>query len=188
MKTLTITLWNIQGINSSSLGCKTKTLDIKKSVLDIDIIILQETWRRTDEVSLSPPGYCEISISSQKHANITRGRDSGGTIIWYKIEIAKYIQIIKKEETHIWIKIDNQLKLQKIYSYVLFISLPLNLHIIMKTYLRPSTVKSTTSRPREVCWCVGISMPEQDPCLTTQQTVGIITFLDRAFNKTLNIF
>ncbi len=109
MKPLTITLWNIQGINSSSLGCKTKTLDFKKSVLDIDIIILQETWRRTDEVSLCPPGYREISISSQKHAEITRGRDSGGTIIWYKIEIAKYIQIIKKEETHIWIKIDNQL-------------------------------------------------------------------------------
>ncbi len=96
MKPLTITLWNIQGINSSSLGCKTKTLDFKKSVLDIDIIILQETWRRTDEVSLCPPEYREISISSQKHAKITRGRDSGCTIIWYKIEIAKYIQIIKK--------------------------------------------------------------------------------------------
>lgn len=109
MKPLTITLWNIQGIHSSSLGCKTKNLDFKKSVSDTDIIILQETWRRTDEVTLCPPGYREISISSQKHENITCGRDSGGTIIWHKLEIDKYIQLIKKEESHVWLKINNQL-------------------------------------------------------------------------------
>lgn len=107
MKPLTITLWNIQGINSSSFGCKVKTLDFKKSVLDIDIIILQETWRRTDEVTLCPPGYREISISSQKHEKITRGRDSGGIIIWHKLEIDNYIQLIKKEESHIWLKLNN---------------------------------------------------------------------------------
>ncbi len=103
-------------------------------------------------------------ISSQKHAQLHAGEIQGAQLFGTKIEIAKYIQIINKEETHIWIKIDNQLiKLQKIYSYVLFISLPLNLHIIMKTYLRPSTVKSTTSRPRECAGVWGSSMPEQIP-------------------------
>jgi len=109
MKPLTITLWNIQGINSSSFECKIKTLDFTKSVLDIDIIILQETWRRTDEVTLCPPGYRETIISSQKHEKITRGRDSGGIIIWHKLEIDKHIKLIKKEESHIWLKINKQL-------------------------------------------------------------------------------
>ncbi len=75
----------------------------------MDIIILQETWRKTDEVTLCPPGYCEIFLSSRKHEKITRGRDSGGIIIWHKQEIDKYIQTIKKEESHIWLKINKHL-------------------------------------------------------------------------------
>ena len=102
-------MWNIQGINSSSFGYKTKTSDFRKNISDMDIIILQETWRKTDEVTLCPPGYCEIFLSSIKHEKITRGRDSGGIIIWHKQEIDKYIQTIKKEESHIWFKINKHL-------------------------------------------------------------------------------
>lgn len=40
MKPLKISLWNIQGVYSSILGCKVNTLDFKKSILDIDIVIL----------------------------------------------------------------------------------------------------------------------------------------------------
>ncbi|XP_048053738.1 uncharacterized protein LOC125272717 [Megalobrama amblycephala] len=50
-----------------------------------------------------------IHISSQKYEKITCGRDSGGIIIWHKLEMAKYIQIIKKEKSHIWLKINKQL-------------------------------------------------------------------------------
>ena len=74
MKSLTVTLWNIQGIKSSSFGFKTTALEFKKNIKNMDIIILQETWCRNGEMTLCPTGYCEIVISSRKHAKVTRGR------------------------------------------------------------------------------------------------------------------
>ena len=109
MKSLTITLWNIQGIQSSTFGCKTNSVEFQKNISNIDIIILHETWRRSDETTLCPTGYREIAISSRKNKGVTRGRDSGGIIIWHKVEIDKYISLVKKEETHIWFKIKRQL-------------------------------------------------------------------------------
>lgn len=81
-------------------------MEFKENINNMDIIILQETWCKTDEATLCPTGYCEVAVSSRKHKKVTRGRDSGGIIIWYKTEIAKYITAIKKEESHIWLKIN----------------------------------------------------------------------------------
>ena len=109
MKSLTVTLWNIQGIKSSSFGFKTTALEFKKNIKNMDIIILQETWCRNGEMTLCPTGYCEIVISSRKHSKVTRGRDSGGIIIWYKTEIANFITTSKIEESHVWLKINKKL-------------------------------------------------------------------------------
>ena len=105
MKPFTVSMWNIQGLNSSLFGCKSETPEFKDNTKDTDIIILQETWCRPGSVTHCPPNYREILLSSVKLPTVKRGRDSGGIIIWYKDEISKYITPIKYEHSHIWLKI-----------------------------------------------------------------------------------
>ena len=109
MKPLTIAAWNIQGLHSSSFGPKTKTLEFYKNRSNIEIIILQETWRRNNEVTLCPIGYKEISLSSKKHKGTNRGRDSGVVIIWYKHAISQFVTLAQKEDLRLWLKINKEL-------------------------------------------------------------------------------
>uniref|UniRef100_A0A9J8AFQ2 ribonuclease H n=1 Tax=Cyprinus carpio carpio TaxID=630221 RepID=A0A9J8AFQ2_CYPCA len=78
MKSLSISLWNIQGLKSSIFGLKSKNPDFMREIDDLDIIILQETWCRGDESTGCPSGYREIILSSVKLRSTTQGRDSGG--------------------------------------------------------------------------------------------------------------
>ena len=99
MKPFTISMWNIQGLNSSMFGCKSESPEFRANTKDTDIIILQETWCRSGSVTHCPPNYREIIVSSVKLPTVKRGRDSGGIIIWYKEEMANYITTIKFERS-----------------------------------------------------------------------------------------
>ncbi len=41
-------MWNIQGFNSTAFGLKSLNTEFQKSIKEMDIIILQETWSRAD--------------------------------------------------------------------------------------------------------------------------------------------
>ncbi len=102
MKSLSFSTWNIQGLNSSVFGLKSRHSDFMKDLEDIDVIILQETWCRGDVFTGCPSGYREIILPSVKLTSVTQGRDSGGMIIWIKSELA--IELVKRDQYHLWLK------------------------------------------------------------------------------------
>ena len=123
MKSLTITLWNIQGIQSSTFGCKTNSVEFQKNISNIDIIILHETWRRSDEATLCPTGYREIAISSRKNKGVTQGTDSD-ILIWHKVE---NISLVKKRRNTFGLKLrDNSPKQPRTCLFALCRYCPLN--------------------------------------------------------------
>ena len=85
MKSFSLSVWNIQGLNSYLFGRNPDFLD---RVNNVDIVILQETWCKGDAPTGCPPNYREFIIPSTKLNGVTQGRDSGGMLIWYKSELA----------------------------------------------------------------------------------------------------
>lgn len=61
-----------------------------------------ETWR--DESAHCPQNYKELLVPSLKEIHIKNGRNSGGIIVWHKIEYDHKIIPIKKGKTHLWLK------------------------------------------------------------------------------------
>ena len=109
MSSFKISCWNIQGLYSSAFGLKSKTSHFVNSVNQNDIIILSETWCRVDVPTNCPPNYKEVVVPSQKIRNISRGRDSGGIILWYKSTLHNSLQILKIERNYIWLKLKRDL-------------------------------------------------------------------------------
>lgn len=105
MKSLTISSWNIQGLHSSAFGTKSRNVDFVNKIINLDIIVLIETWCNTDTDTHCPKGYIEILLPSIKHNHIKHGRKSGGIIIWYKEKLATKLKLIKKGTTHAWLKL-----------------------------------------------------------------------------------
>ena len=101
-----ISSWNIQGLYSTTFGDKTSDPEFVKSVNNLDIIIIHETWNYSDLLSNCPNNYIEFSVPSVKKKNVKNGRDSGGTLIWHKAQYKNDISPVKKGKTHLWIKIN----------------------------------------------------------------------------------
>ena len=104
-KCLSITCWNIQGLKSFAFRTKGRDPDFTREIGNTDVIILQETWSRGEESTGCPPGYKEIIVPSIKKKGITQGRDSGGMLIWFKTNLIHSIDIVKKGDFSIWLKI-----------------------------------------------------------------------------------
>lgn len=108
-KSFVISCLNVQGLRSSALGLKSRTSDFIRELENADVFILQETWCRGDVSTGCPSGYIEIMSPSTKLKGVTQGRDSGGMLIWYKANLVQYIELIKKGEFSIWLKIKKDL-------------------------------------------------------------------------------
>ena len=80
MKSFSISLWNIQGLNSYLFGLKRRNPDFLDRVNSVDIVILGEG----DTPTGCPPNFRELIVPSTKLNGVTQGRDSGGMLIWYK--------------------------------------------------------------------------------------------------------
>ncbi len=100
--TLSISMWNIQGLNSSAFGLKSLNTEFQKehqgdghynSTGDM------EQGRRNH-----PPNYREIILPSQKLSTFRQGRDSGGQIIWYKSKFHNHINTVKQGKYYTWLK------------------------------------------------------------------------------------
>ncbi len=148
MKSLSFSTWNIQGLNSSVFGLKSRHSDFMKDLEDIDVVILQETWCRGDVFTGCPSGYREIILPSVKLTSVTQGRDSGGMIIWIKSELA--IELVKRDQYHLY-----QYHLS-LFSYVPYIYPPSSLRISKRKPSKTLNKKSAISRPREMCclWAI----------------------------------
>ena len=73
--------------------------------MDIDIIILQETWCKVDAVTHCPNNSREIIVPSQKTATLTKGKESRGLIIWYESDLHIHIDPLKMGKNYIWLKL-----------------------------------------------------------------------------------
>ncbi len=103
---LNIGFWNIQGLCSKTFGLKSTNTDFLNSIRNVDILILTETWCRSDVSTQCPASYSEIIVPSWKLNSIHRGRDSGGLVIWIKNDLAPYTSPVQQGKNHIWFKLD----------------------------------------------------------------------------------
>ncbi len=70
------------------------------------MLILTETWCRSDVSTQCPASYSEIIVSSWKLNSIHRGRDSGGLVVWIKNDLAPFTSPVQQGKNHIWFKLD----------------------------------------------------------------------------------
>lgn len=105
MSTLHISCWNIQGLYSSTFGIKSIQPEFLENIENVDILILTETWCRTDMQTHCPKGYHEIVIPSLKNKNVNHGRDSGGILVWYREKLANHISITQTGKSHCWVEL-----------------------------------------------------------------------------------
>jgi hypothetical protein len=64
--------------------------------------------RTTDNSNIDLPGYSHIASHRTKHG--TKGRHSGGIVIYYKTELSKYVSLVRNEHKDIlWIKFNNSM-------------------------------------------------------------------------------
>jgi len=124
MRSLHISCWNIQGLHSSTFELKSEDPEFIKSIKDVDLIILTETWCKNDSLIHCPPGYNEIMVPSIKFKNIRKGRTSGGILVWYKEDLCSQISTVKQGKSHIWLRIDQTLGITDRDLYLCAIYIP----------------------------------------------------------------
>ena len=152
-KSFIISCWNVQGLRSSAFGLKSRTPDFTKELGDADVIVLQETWSRGDISTGCPLGYREIVFPSTKLKGVTQGRDSGGMLIWFKEKLVHSIELIKKGEFSIWLKIKREVVAmdKDIFMYSIQHIYPHQNHLIIVKIVSPFLkMRSISTRPREV--------------------------------------
>ena len=97
---------NIEGLHSPLFGCK---LPYVQSKLSHDIEVLSETWGKCEH-DKNIPGYKLIEhILPQKLTNVTKGRASGGILIYCKTSLEKYIKKGNQSPYYLWLEIDRSL-------------------------------------------------------------------------------
>ena len=118
---LSIGYQNIAGRHCPILGCKLENqIDLQN-----DIEILAETWSKCKNCTNSVEKYELIEkIDPSKKRNCTKGRDSGGILVFAKSHIKPSLSVIKKGDGRIWFEIKkslfhdipNNLKICAIYA------------------------------------------------------------------------
>lgn len=147
-KSCVISCWNIQGLCSSAFDLKSGTPDFTKELGDADVFVLQEFWSRGDTSTGCPIDYIEIVFPSTKLKGVTQGRDSGGMLIWYKANLVHSIELIKKGEFSIWLKIKREVVATD--KDIFMCAAYQNPLIIMNTVSPFLKMRSITTGPREV--------------------------------------
>ena len=94
-----------------------------KSIKDVDIIILTETWCQNDLLTHCPSGYNEVMVPSVKLKNIRKGRTSGVILVWYKGDLCHQISPVKQGKSHIWLRLAQTLGIadRELYLYAMYI-------------------------------------------------------------------
>ena len=103
---LSIGYHNIEGLHSPIFGCKHNNIEFCN-----DIEILAETWTSCTQCKNAIiPNYTIIDkVLPKKKFGIKKGRASGGITILCKQFLAPYIKLVKKGDSHIWLKINKNI-------------------------------------------------------------------------------
>ncbi len=115
--TLSISMWNIQGFNSTAFGLKSLNTEFQKSIKEMDIIILQETWSRAD---------AHPTQLQRNHPTITKtqhsptGKRLRRTNNLVQIKFHNHINTVKQGKYYTWLKICSHP--ENIYSCVPYTS------------------------------------------------------------------
>lgn len=109
---------------SSTCGPKSTDPEFLTNIKDADVIVLTETWCRSDALTYCPSGYYEVIVPSVKLSTVHRGRDSGGVLLWYKEDLAKHISVITLGKFHCWLKLNNQIGISTTDTYLCAIYIP----------------------------------------------------------------
>jgi hypothetical protein len=103
MRNLSLSTWNIHGLQHKTLADKTKNLDFINNINKLDFLFLTETWsnENVDHVAGFKAFVCDIPIpQTDKSCRI-----SGGITLLYKSEYQKHVSIAKKSKNFLWCKI-----------------------------------------------------------------------------------
>ena len=104
---LSLSTWNIRGLNSTSSIYDNKFLhkDLLNLLNDSDITILTETWTQTIDIQ----GYNSFTIPPMKRSSSSSGRSSGGVAVLFKNYFNSFISLIKSDQSYLWCKLDRKL-------------------------------------------------------------------------------
>ena len=100
---------NIDGLHCGNFTCKLPYLE-KKFIHDIEII--SETWDSCKH-GKDIQGYKFIEVKAQKKNRISKGRSSGGLLIYIKNYLSDYVKKLTVTPYFIWLKIDKSIFLSQ---------------------------------------------------------------------------
>ena len=106
MSKLSVSYLNLGGVNSSLFGKKLLSSEFVDNILKHDVNIFGETWGSSQNFDIIN-GYTAIVLNQNKHDCISKGRSSGGVVIWYKDALKDHITEVKKESNSIWVMISS---------------------------------------------------------------------------------
>ncbi len=103
---ISISTWNINGLNNKVLGDKTKNQDFIDAISNIDFMFLTETWNSKD---IDIPGFRVINSVVVKSKSKTACRQSGGISLMFKSKFMNYVTIVKNTKNFLWSKISKEI-------------------------------------------------------------------------------
>lgn len=100
---------NIDGLHCGIFNCKLPYLE-EKFIHDIEI--LSETWDSCKH-DKNIQGYRFLEIKSQKKQKVTKGRSSGGLLIYIKNHLFDYVKKVTVTPYFIWLEIEKSIFLSQ---------------------------------------------------------------------------
>ena len=109
-KRLTVSTWNINGINDSILGNKFEISDFVNCISKIDILVLTETWTHNVVHTSDFKCFSSTNNNSYKSSNTSRsGRISGGVMVFVKNHLASKVVLKKSTNNFVWCEINKEI-------------------------------------------------------------------------------
>ena len=103
---ISISTWNVNGINNSVLGNKLLNNDFLHNVKDHDFIFLTETWSVNTN---SIPGFKAISTCTARPKSNSTCRISGGISLLLKTKFQSMVTVEKLTKNFLWCRIDKSI-------------------------------------------------------------------------------
>ena len=119
--TLSISAWNINGLNHKTLGNKLLNSDFINDIKDHDFTFLTETWSgKIDSI----PGFTAISTCTAKPKSNSACRISGGISLLFKTKLQSMVTIERLTKNTLWCRIDKSLLNSTKHLYLCGIYIP----------------------------------------------------------------
>ena len=119
--TLSISAWNINGLNHKTLGNKLLNSDFINDIKDHHFTFLTETWSgKIDSI----PGFTAISTCTAKPKSNSACRISGSISLLFKTKLQSMVTIERLTKNTLWCRIDKSLLNSTKHLYLCGIYIP----------------------------------------------------------------